>query len=56
MNDYNHNGKFDKEDFLVMEDDDENPNTNANTNANTTSPFIVVTLIIIGILAALRLL
>jgi hypothetical protein len=51
MNDYNHNGKFDKEDFLIMEDDDENPNT----NANTMSPFIVVTLIIIGILAALKL-
>jgi hypothetical protein len=52
LNDYNHNGKFDKEDFLFMEDDEEE----INNNADTTIPFIVVTLIIIGMLAALKLL
>jgi hypothetical protein len=51
MDDYNHNGKFDREDFVIMEDDD-----HMNHDGNTTVPLIVVTLIVVGILAVLKLL
>jgi hypothetical protein len=50
MQDYNHNGKFDKEDFLIAEDDE----ADIDNNASTTAPAIVVFLIIVGIIVAIK--
>jgi hypothetical protein len=52
MVDYNHNGKFDKEDLLLMEEDDRD--VDKIKNADTTLPTIVVVLIVIGIIVAIK--
>jgi hypothetical protein len=50
MQDYNHNGKFDKEDLLITEDDE----ADIDNNASITAPAIVVFLIIVGIIVAIK--